>query len=249
MLISTDNRIRQGVARRVRMLQHHGNTVWCPVCGHHFSSFKDRWNRDNAVCWRCRSHERHRALCLLFDRRPELLSAAGSMLHFAPEWSLQRRLKPGPYRYVTADLDQPGVDLYLDITDMRAVRDAEFDAVLCSHVLEHVPDDGAAMRELRRITAPGGWCMVLVPIDLKRSHTYEDPTITDPRERERAFWQFDHVRVYAQDIEQRFQAAGFEVERIAPRAEFGSEMMDRCRLLEQDLIWVCRPQADGAAVV
>lgn len=228
------------------MLQHHGNTVWCPVCGHHFNRFKDDWNRPNAICWRCRSHERHRALWLLFNRRPELLSAPASMLHFAPEASLQRRLRAGPDRYVTADLDQPGVDLHLDITDMRAVRDAEFDAVICSHVLEHVSDDRAAMHELRRITAPGGWCMVIVPIDLTRTTTYEDPTITDPSERERAFRQFDHVRLYAPDIEQRLQQAGFTVERIAPRTEFADKMMARCRLLDVDLIWLCRPPAAGA---
>ena len=77
------------------------------------------------------------------------------------------------------------VDLRLDITALD-LPDASFDAVICSHVLEHVDDDAAAMRELARITAPGGWCLVMVPLDLERETTYEDPTITSPEARRRA---------------------------------------------------------------
>lgn len=38
-----------------------------------------------------------------------------------------------------------------------------FDVVLCSHVLEHIREDVAAMRELARIVAPGGLVIVAVP--------------------------------------------------------------------------------------
>ena len=61
--------------------------------------------------------------------------------------------------------------------------DGSFDGVLCSHVLEHVEDDAAAMSELRRVTAPGGWCLVMVPIDPGREETYADPAIATPEER------------------------------------------------------------------
>ena len=69
------------------------------------------------MCWRCGSHARHRAQWLFFQSRPELLGDIGSLLHLAPEWTLRRRLsRLGHLRYVTADLDQPGVDLHLDLT-------------------------------------------------------------------------------------------------------------------------------------
>ena len=59
--------------------------------------------------------------------------------------------------------------------------------------------------------APEGFAIVLVPLDLERSETYEDPTITDPAERERAFWQADHLRLYGSDFPERLREAGFEV--------------------------------------
>ncbi len=103
---------------------------------------------------------------------------------------------------MTADLSQPGADLQLDLTALD-LPDESFDAVICSHVLEHITDDAAAMRELRRVTAPGGWCLVMVPLDLSLGRTFEDPLIVEPSERERAFWQHDHVRLYAPDIGER----------------------------------------------
>ena len=221
------------------MLRHRGNRVLCPICGCRFERFKDDWNRPNALCWRCGSHERHRAQWLLFERREALLRDARSLLHFAPEWSLRRRLSQiGGLRYVTVDLSQPDVDRHLDLTALD-LPDGSFDAVICSHVLEHVLDDAAAMRELRRVTAVGGWCLVMVPLDLSRAHTYEDFSIVDPLERQRAFWQHDHVRLYAPDIGDRLAAAGFEVERIRPLDEFGEEIVERCWLSNTDEMWVC----------
>lgn len=228
------------------MLRHRGHRVNCPLCRHGFAEFAPDRDRADAVCWRCGSHERHRAQWLLFERRPQLLGRAGSLLHLAPEWSLRRRLGQIRHlRYVTGDLDQPGVDRQLDLTRL-ALPSASFDAVICSHVLEHVPDDRAAMRELCRIVTARGWCLVMVPLDLSRDCTYEDPTLTEPADRQRAFGQHDHVRFYALDIRARLAAAGFEVEWIRPRDEFGAAAFERCRLFEDDHIFLCRPARTSA---
>jgi SAM-dependent methyltransferase len=225
------------------MVRHRGEAVQCPICGHSFDRFKDAWNRPNVLCWRCGSHERHRAQWLVLTGARNLLRDARSLLHFAPEWALRHHLQALPgVRYVTADLQMDDVDLRLDITTLD-LPDASFEAVICSHVLEHVDDDAAAMRELARIIAPGGWCLVMVPLDLERETTYEDPTITTPEERRRAFWQPDHVRLYSADIGDRLEAANFDVERIQPEREFGSETLRRCRIHDNDEIWLCRPGA------
>ena len=140
---------------------------------------------------------------------------------------------------MTTDLDPAqDVDLRLDITALELPDDA-FDAVICSHVLEHVPDDAAAMRELRRITAPGGFTLVMVPLALDRATTYEDPSVTAPDARRRAFLQHDHVRLYAPDIADRLGDAGFDVEVVDMRAELGDEAA-RYGLLASDLVFVCR---------
>ncbi len=237
------DRVARGIALRARVLRHRGDRVECPLCGSRFQCFKANRNRPEALCWRCGAHERHRALGLLLKQRPELLGEAGSLLHFAPEWCLRRWLSGlGHLRYVTTDPAMAEVDLRLDITRL-ALPDSSFDAVLCSHVLEHVEDDSAAMRELRRITAPDGWCIVMVPLDLGRDETYEDPAISTEAERELAFWQRDHVRLYGLDFGERLAAAGYAVQRIEPLVEFGAEVVDRCGLLESDYMWLCRPRA------
>jgi SAM-dependent methyltransferase len=41
--------------------------------------------------------------------------------------------------------------------------DARFDLITCLDVVEHTPDDRVALRELRRVCAPGGWLLVTVP--------------------------------------------------------------------------------------
>jgi SAM-dependent methyltransferase len=237
------SRVRDALRLRKATARHRGDAVRCPVCDSAFDAFKDEPNRRGALCWRCGSHERHRAQWLLFERRPELLGEARSLLHFAPEWCLRQRLSEVPgLRYVTADLDGSGVDLQLDITRLD-LPDGAFDLVICSHVLEHVPDDAAAMAELRRVTAPGGRCLVMVPLALEREHTYEDPSITTPHDREREFLQHDHVRLYAPDISDRLRAAGFDVEVVDLYAELGGQA-EGYGLLASDLMYLVSPSGD-----
>ena len=238
------SRLLDAARVRAATARHRGDAVHCPVCDNRFDRFKDDWNRPNALCWRCGAQERHRAQWLLFERRPELLAEARSLLHFSPEWCLRRRLAAvGGLCYVTSDLDidpTHPADLRLDVTAL-ALPDGAFDAIICSHVLEHVPDDRSAMRELRRITAPAGFTLVMVPLALDRAATFEDASITAPEDRRRAFLQHDHVRLYAPDIADRLRAAGFAVEVVDLIGEIGPDGAARHRLLASDLIFLCRP--------
>jgi len=138
------------------------------------------------------------------------------LLHFAPEPGVRSWLANLPgVDYVAADIAQPDVNVRLDMTGM-GVRDEAFDVVVASHVLEHVADDHLAMRELWRVLRPDGTALVMVPRDVSRSVTFEDPTISTPEARQAAYWQADHVRLYGCDFEQRLRSAGFDVTLVRP---------------------------------
>jgi len=105
------------------------------------------------------------------------------------------------------------VDDRLDITDMRAYADGSVDFFLCSHVLEHVPEDRKAMRELHRILKPDGFGIVMVPLVHGVDETHEDPAINTHELRWKHYGLADHVRQYGKrDFLKRLGEAGFRVE-------------------------------------
>jgi SAM-dependent methyltransferase len=216
-------------AQQIKSLLHAGRRVSCPCCGGSWRRFARVHDESDRACWSCGSLERDRLLWLFLDGRGDLLRPGMDVLHVAPEPPLQTRLRELPEaRYVSGDLDSPLADVRLDVTDVQ-FADQSFDLVVCNHVLEHVPDDGRAMRELHRVLRPGGLAILLVP-DVRSEQTFEDPSVTDPDERRRLFGQDDHVRVYGWDYLDRLRAAGFEVEVVQMEEELGAEAVERHRL-------------------
>jgi len=113
--------------------------------------------------------------------------------------------------YVTADLESPLAKVKMDIHDIP-FGDNTFNVIFCNHVMEHVQDDIKAMSELRRVMKPTGWAVIQVPFFYPlKEDTFEDPEITDPKDREKAFGQDDHVRMYGKDYPERLRKAGFTV--------------------------------------
>lgn len=214
-------------ARATGRIRYRGSRVRCPCCGSTYREFAP-YNGPDRICWRCGSLERDRLLWLLFTRRPELLRPGLDVLHIAPERALRPRLQRVAGKYVAGDIDRAFGKLRLDVTQLD-VADESFDAVICNHVLEHVEDDRAALRELRRVLRPGGWAILLVP-DMVSATTAEDPTIEDPALRQRLFGQRDHVRRYGWDYLDRLFEAGFRTEVINMESEISSEAIDRYRL-------------------
>jgi SAM-dependent methyltransferase len=164
-----------------------GGGVCCPLSGTRARRFLPFGGgtvvRPNARCAHCDSLERHRLIWLYLRNETDLFSPTGRkrMLHVAPEPVLRERLIGEPLiDYLSADLEPGGADVQMDITAIDFPADS-FDVIYCSHVLEHVPDDALAMRELCRVLRPTGWAILQVPILLAR--TDEDPSVTDPEER------------------------------------------------------------------
>jgi predicted SAM-dependent methyltransferase len=177
--------------------------------------------RSNAVCPICHSWDRERLAYLYLKNRPYLLSKGTKLLHVAPEDNLRSWLcSKVELDYVSADLNMDNVDLKIDLTQIP-FPNSTFNAIICNHVLEHIPNDRAAMAELFRVLKPNGWAMLQVPISLNLAATYEDFSVTNPMDRERVFGQNDHVRIYAMDYVDRLKQAGFAVELFRWREDNG----------------------------
>lgn len=215
----------------------------CPLCGSEFRKFLPYGYvrlRSNALCPKCLSLERHRLLWLYLTHETDLLRTFPRTLHIAPERCLMRHLRPHfaarPGQYVTADLESPLADLHFDVQQIP-LADASFDVIICNHLLEHVADDRRALREFYRILRPGGWGVLLSPVELTRETTFEDDTVTDPAERTRIFGQYDHRRIYGADYADRLRSVGFRVDDIDYAAACAPA--DRARFaLPQDHIYV-----------
>lgn len=243
-------RARFGALGAARAALYRGDAVECPCCGGRFRAFRPHRSRPEAKCPRCGSLERHRLLWLYFEDRTNLLSEPLEVLHIAPEYSFRRRLRSIPgLRYVTADLDSPLADVQLDVMEMP-FPDGSFDVVLCNHVLEHVADDRAAMREIHRVLRPGGWAVLLVPIDATRSATFEDPGIVSPRDRLLHYGQEDHARIYGRDYADRLVAAGFLVSVDDHGVQLGEDVLRRYGLRRngatEEIYHCARPVGVGA---
>ena len=172
--------------------------------------------------------------------RTSLFSDRLRVLHVAPEDCLQPSLsKLENLDYVSGDMSSKSAMVRMDITDIQ-FPDNSFDVILCSHVLEHVGDDGRAMRELRRILKPSGWAILQVPVDVSRERTFEDPRVTDSAERERLFGQWDHVRMYGRDYPRRLADAGFDVQAEAYVAQLGPDVVRVYGLDASENVYVCR---------
>lgn len=240
------NRLRStALGRRVETQIYRGDAVECPCCGgtfRRFAPFGVAPRRPRARCPGCGAMERHRHLWLFLRERTDLFTRPLRLLHFAPEAVFRAQLEALPeVSYVTADLAAGRASVRADIMRIP-FADASFDAILCNHVLEHVPDDKQAMGELLRVLRRGAWAVLQVPQRSRMPETREDPDVTDPRERERLFGQRDHLRQYGADYAARLAAAGFEVhaERFAENLPAERQVRHG---LKGEVIHLCRKPA------
>jgi len=195
--------------------------------------------RQNALAPLSMSLERHRLIWLYLKSKTDFFTGNKRFLHVAPEYCYLRRFKKLPnLDYVTGDLISPWADVKMDICDIP-FGENEFDVAMCNHVFEHVDDDRKAMSEFFRVLKPGGWGIFQVPIDNTKEETFEDNSITDPNEREKLFWQHDHVRLYGKDYGKKLEAVGFKVAESDFISELGVEQASKYALPLGEIIYIC----------
>lgn len=223
-----------------------GDRYTDPIDGKRFRKFLPygyESPRENVLSPSTLSLERHRLVWLYLKNETSFFDQPLKLLHFAPEQAFYTRFKKQKnLQYITTDLNSPLASVKADICDLP-FQDNEFDVIFCNHVLEHIPDHLQALSELYRVLKPGGWGIFQVPQDLSRETTFEDPSITDKKERAKVFGQYDHVRVYGQDYFNILRGAGFEVEEINYAQRMDPELVDRYRLARTEILPVVRKPA------
>lgn len=216
-----------------------GNNYTDPIDGKSYRKFLPYGYekvRQNVLAPGTLSLERHRLFWLYLKNETAFFRDSLKVLHFAPEQAFLKRFKKlKNIEYTTTDLNSPIADVKADICNLP-FADNSFDFIICNHVLEHIPDDLKAMSELYRVLAQGGVAILQVPYDKNRLVTFEDNTITDPKERARIFGQYDHVRVYGMDYFEKLTHIGFSVEAVDYTKQLSNQEITRYRLPKGELI-------------
>lgn len=221
-----------------------GDTYTDPIDERSFKKFLPYGygnQRENALSPSTLSLERHRLLWLFLQEETSFFTSKEKLnvLHIAPEQCFLKRFrKQQNLDYITSDLESPIADVKADICDLP-FDDASFDVVFCNHVLEHIPDDTKAIQELYRVLKPGGFGIFQVPQDINRIKTFEDDSITDPKERAEIFGQYDHVRIYGLDYFEKLRSAGFKVDEIDYTKKIAPELVERFALMKGEILPVC----------
>lgn len=178
-------------------------------------------------------------LALIFDQMAPTLAAACVILDIAPDRKLANILRrEASGLYLSCDFD-PAADsravmLQADLTRMP-LGDGCVDVMVCIHVLEHIPDDAAALREIHRLLAPGALAFISVPYR-PMSVTDEDPS-APIAERVRRFGQADHVRYYGSDFGDRLHAADLGFAMATSEEMLGKELVYRFGLSPNEPFW------------
>ncbi len=221
-----------------------GSKFTDPIDGRSFRKFLPygyNVQRENVLSPSTLSLERHRLLWLYLRDETDFFTSQTKrkVLHIAPEQCfLNRFRKQKNIDYLTSDLESPIADVKADICALP-FEDESFDIIFCNHVLEHIPDDTKAMQELYRVMKTGGFGIFQIPQDLNRAVTFEDNSITDPKERTKIFGQYDHVRVYGLDYFDKLRSIGFKVDAVDYTKTISVEFVKKYALMDGEILPVC----------
>lgn len=198
--------------RRWQQLKHFGFRRYCPLCSSRVRSFLPHGNpiREQALCPVCRCKEAHRLAFLYLSERTNVLKQPCVMLHIAPEPDLSAWLRRQPHlTYLSGDLSFGVGDICLDLCQLP-VADNSIDIIFSAHVLNMIPDDFQAMREVCRVLQPGGVAIMNVPLQPGAPTQEREENISglDPR----LCNDPDIYRIYGEDFPQRFNDINLTIE-------------------------------------
>lgn len=215
-----------------------GENQYCPICKSSLKKFIPIYFKENCnqLCPKCGSLSRTRLLYFLIEKKHE--NKKLKILDFSPHRSILEFCNEKYENYISSDYeDQFYATKNYNITNIPE-KENSFDLVICFHILEHIPKDEKAIKELYRILKPNGTLLVQVP--LKQGKTYEDFSICKPEERLIAFGQEDHVRIYGkEDLKTLIEKQGFKVNLTNYSKNFKEKEKKYYGILDEELIFIC----------
>jgi SAM-dependent methyltransferase len=242
----------KGLKTAIRKIRYSGSNYYCPVCNYNAAKFIDggvksavfeKYDvvgggfRKNLICPSCLSSDRERLMYLFVEKTLKEIKQANnnakvSIMHLAPEHQISAWLLKQPgVEYTAGDkftkgYEYPDYTIDLDILKMP-FEDNKFDLLICNHVLEHIPDDMAAMKEIQRVLKKGGIAVLQVPLAYGLETTAENPAVVSEAEREEKYGQYDHVRLYGLDYSKRLEKTGFKVVITSPNEFINANNMNK----------------------
>ena len=225
--------------RVLRKIRYFGRARLCIVCGSHLRRFLPHGQpvREQSVCPICFARERHRLAWLWFVREFGIRDWRGHLLHVAPEPALVGLFERLPkLRYATGDLVHRA-QLRFDVGKLP-FGDSQFDAIYCSHVLNMLPSDDAAIREHFRVLKRGAVAVIQVPV-MRQLPTLEAGASASREVRMELFGDPDIYRHYGPDISNRLEQAGLDVTTVSYFHQVRVDERIRFGLINED-IYVCR---------
>lgn len=234
-------RLKRGAKLAAYGLPGPWRTNRCPACGFRTRGFQAGGvvRRENAQCPRCSSLERHRAMWLYLERETPFRSRELRVLVVAPDRWLERRGRKLHQDYLSIDLEPGAAMRQMDLTQLD-LPDVDRDLLVAFHVLEHIPDDRGAMREIARVLRPGGLALLEVP--LAGDETDERFINGTLEERRLHYGQDDHVRMYgARDFESRLRESGLDPMPVRVGEALADEVQ-RAALVPDEVFYAVRKQ-------
>lgn len=196
----------------------------CNICGNKeefvdtktFYRLDENIIRDKMYCSVCYSQERHRFIWEYIKLNEDIANKK-IIVHCSSEPCLEWRIRKLAKAYFLIDLNPISRQIKMDIQKMVFPSDS-IDTFICSHVLEHVPDDNKAIKEMSRILKKDGTALLLIPIN-GREHTTEFST---PNKKD-----FDHMRDYGYtDFMEKLKLYFSSVKRILPQDILNNDLIE-----------------------
>lgn len=215
---------------------------WLPTGEDNFTPYPIIGNGKRlGTCSCCGSRDRFRWIYWVLKNKTQLFDKKGTILHFAPELYIQKKIEATKNVYYTADIMEGRADYIVDITDIQ-FKDKLFDYIIANHILEHISEEAKAIYEMKRCLKDDGIIVLSFPICMEID-TLEEEAYNTEELREKYYGQKDHVRLYGRNYKERLEEYGLIVEVFPPNEYLSKKDINLLGLIENDIVMLCRKKA------